>query len=317
MPSLDEYKAQGNKAFLNKQYQQAIDLYSEAIALDKENPVLYSNRAQCHLNLKDWIRASNDIEVGLRLKPSDKIKEKLLFRKGLTAKGSGNKEMAKRAFAEALQLNANNTAARDELAALEAKKVKVNEQKEEDSRRLPIEVVYELPDEFKRKINGESVTIHPPTTSTSPEVDAIAEELFGNKKSLPPKVEEVPKQEPFADRPTMHHLKTLRTLPSDKKRNGYRVVLELNNTQLDEMFAYSGLDSDFFEFFLEAASYFLTSLTDFSVEQIIDKLEYMKGLKRFDLALLLCSSEHVSNLINASQVFGEPAYSRVKSLLGQ
>lgn len=35
---------QGNEAFVAKSYKQAIDLYTEALKVDPENAVLYSNR---------------------------------------------------------------------------------------------------------------------------------------------------------------------------------------------------------------------------------------------------------------------------------
>ncbi len=51
-----EAKTRGNQFFANKQYTQAIECYSEALALcpveDKANmAIYYSNRAACHLAL--------------------------------------------------------------------------------------------------------------------------------------------------------------------------------------------------------------------------------------------------------------------------
>jgi Flp pilus assembly protein TadD len=41
----DELKDQGDKAFKEKRYEEAVELYSQAIKLDPANWVLYSNRS--------------------------------------------------------------------------------------------------------------------------------------------------------------------------------------------------------------------------------------------------------------------------------
>jgi stress-induced-phosphoprotein 1 len=42
--SAEEFKAQGNKAFTAGQYNEAVKAFSQAIDVDPENHVLYSNR---------------------------------------------------------------------------------------------------------------------------------------------------------------------------------------------------------------------------------------------------------------------------------
>ena len=46
--SADELKAKGNAAFAAKNYDEAIDFFSQGIALDASNHVLYSNRSACY-----------------------------------------------------------------------------------------------------------------------------------------------------------------------------------------------------------------------------------------------------------------------------
>lgn len=55
-------KDQGNKAFAAKDYNKAIELFSQAIDLDKTNHVLYSNRSAAKAGLKDWAGALEDAE---------------------------------------------------------------------------------------------------------------------------------------------------------------------------------------------------------------------------------------------------------------
>lgn len=52
----------GNKAFSAKDYDKAIDLFSQAIAIDPKNHVLYSNRSAAQAGKKDWAGALADAD---------------------------------------------------------------------------------------------------------------------------------------------------------------------------------------------------------------------------------------------------------------
>ncbi|KAG8956655.1 Hsp90 cochaperone [Tulasnella sp. 424] len=62
-------KDQGNKAFAAKDYNKAIELFSQAIDLDKTNHVLYSNRSAAKAGLKDWAGALQDAEECVKINP--------------------------------------------------------------------------------------------------------------------------------------------------------------------------------------------------------------------------------------------------------
>ncbi|KAF9192104.1 Hsp90 cochaperone [Haplosporangium sp. Z 11] len=66
--SADEFKAQGNKAFLAKDYPTAITHFSKAIELDPTNHVLYSNRSACYASQKNYEKALEDGEKTVELK---------------------------------------------------------------------------------------------------------------------------------------------------------------------------------------------------------------------------------------------------------
>ena len=55
-------KDQGNKAFAAKEYDKAIDLFSQAIAIDPKNHVLWSNRSAAKTGKKDYEGALADAE---------------------------------------------------------------------------------------------------------------------------------------------------------------------------------------------------------------------------------------------------------------
>jgi import receptor subunit TOM70 len=66
MSQAQALKDQGNKAFTNKNYSEAIAYYTKAIQLE-QNPVFYSNRSTCYLELDQFDRAMSDARKTLEL----------------------------------------------------------------------------------------------------------------------------------------------------------------------------------------------------------------------------------------------------------
>ncbi|TFK29337.1 hypothetical protein FA15DRAFT_398561 [Coprinopsis marcescibilis] len=62
MATADSLKAEGNKAFAAKNWDAAIDLFSQAIELDPKNHVLWSNRSAAKAGKKDWPGALSDAD---------------------------------------------------------------------------------------------------------------------------------------------------------------------------------------------------------------------------------------------------------------
>lgn len=60
----------GNDAFSAKDFAKAIEHYSQAIQLEPNNHVFYSNRSTSYGNLGDWIKAEADAKECIRLDPS-------------------------------------------------------------------------------------------------------------------------------------------------------------------------------------------------------------------------------------------------------
>ena len=66
----EKLKAQGNAKMSSKEYDAAIDLYTQAIAKDGTNAVYYSNRAAAYSSKGDHQNAVNDAEKALEVDPS-------------------------------------------------------------------------------------------------------------------------------------------------------------------------------------------------------------------------------------------------------
>ncbi|KAI8918423.1 import receptor [Powellomyces hirtus] len=61
-------KALGNKFFAEKKYNEAVDLYTQAILL-KRDAIFYSNRAACYANMNNYDKAIEDCTESLKMDP--------------------------------------------------------------------------------------------------------------------------------------------------------------------------------------------------------------------------------------------------------
>ncbi|KAJ7895939.1 activator of Hsp70 and Hsp90 chaperone [Mycena olivaceomarginata] len=97
-PSL---KDQGNKAFAAKDYDKAIELFTQAIALDPKNHVLFSNRSAAHAGKRQWADALTDAEQCVAVNSSW---AKGYARKGAALHGARRYDEAIAAYEEGLKL---------------------------------------------------------------------------------------------------------------------------------------------------------------------------------------------------------------------
>jgi tetratricopeptide (TPR) repeat protein len=65
----EEKKKLGNDAFVNKKYDEALKYYSEAITLDPNNAVFYSNRSACHASKGEWKESLEDAKACVNRDP--------------------------------------------------------------------------------------------------------------------------------------------------------------------------------------------------------------------------------------------------------
>lgn len=306
-----QLKDQGNKAFLSKDYDKAIELYSSAIKLDNYNPILYSNRAQCYLNLKKFELAYNDCIKGLNLPNNNnniQILIKLNFRKAMALKGLLKFKLAKESFEKILKLDPLNNAAILEIKNLPQEN---NNNNTDIDINIPIEEVNELPQDFinilkppvKKISNIEPIEIK----TTSSEVDKEIDNLFGSKKSnekssiisesfkkIHPSNENVL----LSEKLPMHFLTALKQLPDSKKINGYKYILNLDATSYQVIFE-SGIDAEFLLFFLDAVNYVSTndSIANWNTI-VLNHLKQFSRFKRYNLTILMCDDSVKKSILH-------------------
>ncbi|KAI0000230.1 hypothetical protein F4779DRAFT_622554 [Xylariaceae sp. FL0662B] len=116
MSSADELKALGNKAISDKKFDEAIDAFTKAIAIDPTNHVLYSNRSAAYASKKDWAGALKDAEKTTEIKPDW---PRGWGRKGAAFHGSGDLLAAHDAYEEGLKYDPNNAGLKSALASVQ------------------------------------------------------------------------------------------------------------------------------------------------------------------------------------------------------
>ncbi|KAG5513636.1 hypothetical protein PMAC_000674 [Pneumocystis sp. 'macacae'] len=101
----EEIRKEANSLFSAKKYEEAIKMYTEAIVLEPENHVLYSNRSACYASLKNFDEALKDALKCIEINPSW---AKGWSRKGAALHGKGDLEESKSAYEKGLELEPEN-----------------------------------------------------------------------------------------------------------------------------------------------------------------------------------------------------------------
>ncbi|PPQ77277.1 hypothetical protein CVT25_010859 [Psilocybe cyanescens] len=101
MSDANTLKDLGNKAFAAKDYDKAIDLFTQAIALDPKNHVLWSNRSAAKVGKKQYADALADADECIKVNPSW---SKGYARKGAALHGARRYDDAIAAYEEGLKL---------------------------------------------------------------------------------------------------------------------------------------------------------------------------------------------------------------------
>jgi len=101
----EEFKSKGNTEYANRNFAEAVKLYSKAIDLDPSNAVYYSNRAAAYGGMNNWNKSLEDGEKCVKLK---KDWAKGYFRKGNALIELGRLDEGVAAFQEGLKQEPSN-----------------------------------------------------------------------------------------------------------------------------------------------------------------------------------------------------------------
>ncbi|KAJ0122662.1 heat shock protein sti1 [Diaporthe amygdali] len=116
MSTADELKALGNKAIAAKNFDEAVDKFTQAIALTPDNHILYSNRSAAYASKRDYENALKDAEKTTELKPDW---PKGWSRKGAALHGRRDLAGALDAYKKSSELDPNNAAVKNDIANIE------------------------------------------------------------------------------------------------------------------------------------------------------------------------------------------------------
>ncbi|KAF9886441.1 Hsp90 cochaperone [Aspergillus nanangensis] len=111
----DALKAEGNKAFSAKDYPTAVDKFTEAIAIEPANHILFSNRSAVYNAQGEYQKALDDADKATEIKPDW---SKGWSRKGAAYRGLGDLLAAHDAYEEALKIEPGNSQAESGLNAV-------------------------------------------------------------------------------------------------------------------------------------------------------------------------------------------------------
>ena len=119
----NDAKERGNQALKEKNYDEAIAAYTDAIRLDGNNHVYYSNRSAAHASKKAFTEALNDAEKCVQMEPSF---ARGFGRKGAALYGLGRYADAIVAYKRGLKEDGGNAALKAGLEQAEAAKQRMD-----------------------------------------------------------------------------------------------------------------------------------------------------------------------------------------------
>lgn len=125
-----ELFGKANDEFINENYQKAVDLYSEALELERNRDDIFCNRAQAYLKLENYKEAAEDASEALVLNPQN---QKAWLRKGMALFHLEDYQSAKDAFTGGLALDENDSSLKTWIRKCEAELDLVEQNKTERS----------------------------------------------------------------------------------------------------------------------------------------------------------------------------------------
>lgn len=114
----ESFKNQGNDLLKQDKYREAFECYTQAISIDENNAIYYSNRAAASSKLGDHQAALRDCQEAIEIDPNY---SKAYGRMGLAYASMENHQKAKEAYVRAVELDPHNESYRNNLKIAEEK----------------------------------------------------------------------------------------------------------------------------------------------------------------------------------------------------
>lgn len=112
----EEIKKQANEQFRKQNYKKAIDLYTEAIKINPNNAIYYSNRSMCRMKIESYGLAFTDADKAIKIDP---CYAKGYYQKGVAQYTLGKYKDAKKLFTEVLRISPQNKDAQKKIKECE------------------------------------------------------------------------------------------------------------------------------------------------------------------------------------------------------
>lgn len=117
MKSALDWKNEGNGFIKAKNYEEAVNAYTEAIKIDPKNHVFFSNRSLAYMSLNNFENALNDADECIKVNPNF---AKGYLRKGFALFKLDKKEESLTSYEEGLKIDPNNVQLLKNKEAVEA-----------------------------------------------------------------------------------------------------------------------------------------------------------------------------------------------------
>jgi stress-induced-phosphoprotein 1 len=114
--SAQEWKEKGNAFLKNKDYEEALKCYTEAVNREPTDHIHYSNRSVCHYNMGNFEKALEDANSCIGIKPDW---GKGYLRKGMAELKLNKTDEAELSYKKGLELEPNNQQLKDGLNEIE------------------------------------------------------------------------------------------------------------------------------------------------------------------------------------------------------
>ncbi|KAH8965277.1 hypothetical protein BDL97_04G109500 [Sphagnum fallax] len=167
----EELEKKGNAAFVDEDFEEAVNLYTKALALDSTNASVYISRAAAHVKLENFTDAVADANKAIELNPS---LPKAYLRKGIACFSLEEYQTAKSAFVAGAALEPKNPSFKTWISKCDAElSGQVPERNRDFGKETETMVDYVGVEEVNAAIKESQKDLHPDEAEVSTPMDDV------------------------------------------------------------------------------------------------------------------------------------------------